>query len=235
MTIINNTHKFVFIHIPKNAGTTTTSMLSTLTNWNDIELGGTDYGEALAPIYLSRFNVGKHTRAKRVRNLVGEPIWENYFKFALVRNPYARAFSVYRFLKKWRDWEGSQTMEQFNSFEEFLGADLFNNDEGPDAIFLPQHTWIEDMNGNNIIDYTGKVEYIAEAFRTISDRIGIKLDTSHIPVENDSGSPDEFRSAYSEKAIAIVQQRYENDFCLFNYSPDFSTIIEGGAMAQTSS
>ena len=133
MTIINNTHKFIFIHIPKNAGTTANMMLSNFTYWNDIELGGTVYGEALAPLYLRRFNIGKHTRANQVRNLVGERIWEGYFKFAFVRNPYARTFSVYRFLKKWRSWDGSQAMEQFKSFEEFLSSDLFGNNPGPNS------------------------------------------------------------------------------------------------------
>jgi hypothetical protein len=231
MTIINNTHKFVFIHIPKNAGTTANMMLSNFTYWNDIELGGTVYGEALAPLYLRRFGVSKHTKANLVRNLVGERVWEGYFKFAFVRNPYARSFSVYRFLKQWRNWEGSQEMEKFKSFEEFLSSDLFSNNPGPDSIFLPQHTWIEDMNGNTLVDYTGKVEQIEEAFRTIANRVGIKLDTGNVPIKNDSGAPDEFRSAYSEKAIAIINQRYQRDFRIFNYSPNFATVIQGGKTA----
>ena len=87
------------------------------------------------------------------------------------------------------------------------------------------------MNSSALVDYSGKVEHISEAFRTISTRVGIKLDTSDIPIKNDSGAPDEFRSAYSEKAIAIVNQRYQKDFRLFGYSPNFTTVIEGGKTA----
>jgi len=226
MTVINNTHKFIFVHIPKNAGTTANSMLSSFTYWNDIELGGTVYGEALATLYIKRFGIGKHARANQVRNLVGEKTWENYFKFAFVRNPYARAFSVYRFLKKWRNWDGSQAMEGFKTFEEFLTSDLFKNNPGPDSIFMPQHSWIEDMNGNPLLDYTGKVEQIEKAFRFISSKVGIKLDTGNVPIKNDSGAPDEFRTAYSEAAINIVTQRYQRDFRAFDYSLNFASSVD---------
>jgi hypothetical protein len=226
MTIINNTHKFIFIHIPKNAGTTINTLLSHYTYWIDVELGGTVHGEALAPLYLKRFGIGKHTRANQVRNLVGERIWENYFKFAFVRNPYARAFSVYRFLKQWRNWEGSAAMAKFATFEDFLLSDMFKNNPGPDSIFLPQHTWIEDINGNSLLDFIGSVEKIGRSLNVIADRIGIKLDSNSVPVKNDSGDPDEFRRSYSAAAIDIVRQRYKRDFFLFGYSTDLGSAVE---------
>jgi hypothetical protein len=201
-------------------------MLSPYTYWLDIELGGTVHGEALAPLYLKRFGIGKHTRANQVRNLVGETIWESYFKFAFVRNPYARTFSVYRFLKRWRNWDGSAAMANFATFEDFLLSDMFKNNAGPDSIFLPQHTWIEDINGNSLLDFIGSVETISEALATIADRIDVKLDNTVVPVKNDSGDPDEFRKAYSEAAIEIVNQRYKRDFLLFGYSSNLNGVSE---------
>lgn len=227
MTIINNTHKFIFVHIPKNAGTTVNEVLARYTGWNDLELGGTDYGEVLAAIYWPRFRIGKHTRARGIRRTVGEAVWQDYFTFAFVRNPYARTFSVYRFLKRWRNWDGSEVMDKFNSFEDFLGSEFFQRDEGPDAIFLPQHIWLEGEDNQIIVDYTGKVEEIGTAFRHLGSRVGIAFEEGQIPVMNDSGDPAEFRTAYSERAIAIVRERYNRDFQLFDYSPAFATTIDG--------
>ena len=64
MTIINNSYKFIFGHIPKAAGTTITNQLSAYTNYCDLEIGGTCFGEKIQPAYKKRFNISKHSFEK---------------------------------------------------------------------------------------------------------------------------------------------------------------------------
>ncbi len=219
MTLINHTHKFIFIHAPKNAGTTLTELLTQFTLWNDIELGGTVYGEAIGVPYASRFGIGKHARAINVRNLVGNAYWDSYFTFAFARNPFSRAYSIFRFLKKWNAWDGSEVMDQFATFSDFVESRYFQDDPGPDYLFKPQHFWIADEDGLPIVDYSGRVETFADSIAHIQGKLSIEFDSEKISVTNESGPPEEYSSKYSPTAQRIVADIYRHDFEIFGYDP----------------
>jgi len=217
MTIINQTYKFIFVHIPKNGGTTATSVFSTFTHWCDIELGGTPYGESFASIYLSRFGIGKHSRADLIQNVVGAPVWDRSFKFAFVRDPYSRTYSIYRFLKKWKNWQNSEIMDQFADFEAFVTSPFFLENPGPDGMFNPQYTWVTNANGQELLNYVGKIEEIKTALFTIFDTLKLVPPDREVPRANASGATDEYITMYNSVALEIVRKKYERDFDLFGY------------------
>lgn len=135
--IINHTYKFIFVHVPKNAGTSVTQALSKLSTWRDLEIGGTQLGEAMAPQFNKRFGLRKHSPATQIRKVVGDDIWASYYKFGFVRDPISRVHSIWSFLRKWRDWPRSQIMNEFASIDEFVRSEFFRNG-GPDEILKPQ-------------------------------------------------------------------------------------------------
>ena len=45
--IISNSHKFIFVHILKTAGTSICAALDPTLRWNDVILGGTGFGEKM--------------------------------------------------------------------------------------------------------------------------------------------------------------------------------------------
>ena len=57
MCVVSNTYQFIFVHIPKCAGTSTTYALSPLTTFADLELGSTEYGEKLHALMGPRFGI----------------------------------------------------------------------------------------------------------------------------------------------------------------------------------
>lgn len=160
--IINNTFKFIFIHIPKSAGTSITNFLSELNTYCDLEIGGTSFGENIQSHYRKRFSLYKHAPAFEIRNIIGHKEWKKFFSFAFVRNPFTRVYSIYNFLKKWENLpeKYGKMMEQFESFEEFILSELLEKDPGFDNIFRPQVFWVCEFKKNNykIIDFIGKVE-----------------------------------------------------------------------------
>jgi hypothetical protein len=220
MTIISNSHKFIFVHIPKTAGTTITSVLSSLTRWNDIELGGTEFGEIIAPLYLKKFGLGKHTKLSQIRKILGDEDFQKFRKFSFVRDPYAKAFSTYRHLRRWRVWKGSEIMDSFESFLQFVTSAFFLDSTGPDNLFIPQFKWLADENGNLLTDYIGNVETIQASMATMIEQLSLPIDVSRIPTLNESGDPYEYLTAYTAEAKEIIINKYKKDFELFAYSID---------------
>ena len=85
VSIINFAHKFLFVHVPKSAGTTVTQTLSMLTCLGDVEIGGTEFAKMLERAYGPKFGVRKHSTGGELRKIVRDEVWTGLYKFAFVR------------------------------------------------------------------------------------------------------------------------------------------------------
>ena len=97
--VISNSRQYIFFHIPKCGGTTITHILSEGLRWNDVVIGGTETGEARQGSFRARYGLGKHSLPAEVKAVVGRPLYEQYFKFAFVRDPVYRFISASQFVK----------------------------------------------------------------------------------------------------------------------------------------
>ena len=214
--ILNHEHRFLFIHVPKAAGTTITRALSPLTTFRDIEIGGTKYGEALQDLFASRFDLRKHSTAEAIRAKCPGHVWRRFFVFAFVRDPYARAYSVYRFLQRWKDGPHHGEVSALD-FEGFLASDAVVS--GEIEIAKPQAHWLTKGGGMHPgIDFVGRVENFTEDFGFVQSVIHRKpmpwTGQRHDNVSTRSG---EWRAAMTAEARERVEQLYAKDFELFDY------------------
>lgn len=104
MTLINHTYSFVFVHVPKNAGTSVAQYLSQLSTYRDQEIGATALGEAVAPRYRERFSLHKHSTLAEIREVIGPDDLARYRTIAVVRDPADRVRSIFAFLRTWSKW-----------------------------------------------------------------------------------------------------------------------------------
>lgn len=228
MSIINFSRKFLFIHVPKAAGTSVTSALSAYSSYRDIEIGGTALGEAIQPFMRKRYGLSKHVTASQMREIVGEDVWESFYKFTFVRNPFMRCYSTFNFLKGWEAIPDKfrVEMQAFNSFESFVLSDFWANSNGPDRIMKPQATWtLSGKDGDEVIlDCIGKVETIDVDLGNILAMLGLSGTNND---ENMTMVPTRNRSrpigtlAWPESVVERIRQRYVQDFQLFGYSKEF--------------
>lgn len=231
MSIVNRSHGFIFIHVPKAAGTSVTRVLSSFTQVGDAEVGGSEFGEAVAEPYRTRFGISKHSTAREIREIVGDVVWSTSFTFGFVRNPYERAFSTYRFLKdRFRAWKGSEVMDGFHSFETFVSSAFFYS-EGPDRLLRPQVFWLRDsdVDAAPCVDFVGRVESINEDMGVVLERcVGRSQRPASppqtIPRVNAAAPADSWRAAYREETTQrLVYERYAIDFHCFGYQTQVHT------------
>ena len=192
--IINFTHAFIFIHVPKTAGTSATRHLSKFTGDNDVDINSPLSRRARA--YCEEFGLRKHTPAQEIRRFLGPPKFERLFKFAFVRNPYERIYSLYKFLKfNWRSWPGSEIMDGFASLESFLQSDFFRvatTGDSIDGLLRSQVFWLCDAQGRVLCDFIGRVESFEADFDHICSQLGLPAPDPELGPANVGGRP-EFR------------------------------------------
>lgn len=218
--IINHSHKFVFVHVPKTAGTAVSTMLRELTTYKDLEIGTGQLGQALQATYGRRFGLVKHAQAFRIRRVMGEADWAAYFKFGFARNPFSRLLSIYHFLSSWDKLPESEACElaKFDGFEEFLASDHWIRNGGPSGIYQPQTSWLTARGDPTklIVDFVGRQETLAEDMDRIAERIGggVSFDTGHKANVTPSYRK---KIEWTETNVNRVVDRYRHDFKLLGY------------------
>ncbi|HWA03667.1 MAG TPA: sulfotransferase family 2 domain-containing protein [Rhizomicrobium sp.] len=131
------------------------------------------------------------------------------FKFAVVRNPYDRAVSAWRFR---RDGEKAEGPETFPDFIASLAA--------PDGHRRnrEQVRYVQDENGRLIVDRILRFESLASDFAEVSRRIfGRAIELPHVN-KSTAAVPAEAGDPGVRRAIFRL---YERDFDFFAYPRGF--------------
>jgi hypothetical protein len=94
--LILNSRKVIYIHIHKTGGETIERSLAQLCAWNDIFLDQDHPG--MSQDFQQLFGLNKHSSALDVANVLGAEVWNGYFRWSTVRNPYERMASFYSYV-----------------------------------------------------------------------------------------------------------------------------------------
>jgi hypothetical protein len=184
--IISHKHQFIFIRIPKTASTSIEIELSRICGPKDIitpisfkndpqnkvddykrpqkfkkdfrSLSASDW---LRIILRKKPLNYQHAHAIQIRKLVGKDVWDHYFKFCFVRNPFDRAISLYYWtIKNWQN-KHPENLPEINDY----------------ILRLPESklsTWSRYTIDNKIaMDFIGRYENLNEDLAFIEQKIGI--------------------------------------------------------------
>jgi len=140
-------------------------------------------------------------------------IFESFFKFAAVRNPWDRAVSLY--LRR----EGLVVSERI-SFETFCKHHLYASDTCHfPTLHRNQLDWLCDEDGRCLMDYTYRLEDFNAAIGEIAARTDgrVQLEMRRENVRRDTAAGD-YRQYYSDETRKIVAARFEKDIDYFKYT-----------------
>lgn len=224
-------HKCIFIHIPKNAGQSIEHVFIELLGltWKTrapLLLRSNDKPE-LGPPRLAHLKASEYVQFK----YLNQEIFDQYFKFCFVRNPWSRTVSIYKYF-------GYDKKMDFKSF--LLG-------EFKDKIFEeerwfvgPQSDFIYAEDGKSLVDFIGRFEDLQGGFNFVCKKIG--LPPTKVPHINESKSRNnitrpnpkiknllrahkmakipahqKWQDYYDAESIDCVSRLYEKDIELFKY------------------
>jgi len=192
--IVSIQKRFVFIHIPKTAGS---SIFQVLTSCNDAP--DTDENRHMEwTRILEEYNNLVSGQGEAVGDL------ENYFKFAFVRNPWDRVVSMYSY--RVRNGEIPADL----SFPEFV----FKRRNYPFGMHREQVKLIEDHHGKIAMDFIGKFENLKNDWAILQDRLKIGSDLPHLKATVHRP----YQTYYTRELIEEVATMYPRDIQLFGYN-----------------
>ncbi len=199
--------KFLFVHIFKTAGTSITDSLAKFcyrpgstrpsnwrafltTNWKKIH----------------RVPIKKHATAREIRDAMAPDIFDSYFKFTFVRNPWDWQVSLYHFILDRPHNPGHEAAKAMGSFRNFVLSRV-------DSDFT-QTACLVDESGRLLVDFVGKFENLEEDFGAVCRQIGIAARLPHI---NKSARSD-YRGYYDAETRDLTARLYAADIERFGYT-----------------
>jgi hypothetical protein len=197
--LVSESHKLVFVHIQKTGGSTVHRLLQ----------------ERIPDI---RTKAPRHEVA--IRGMPELDAWDEYYKFAFVRNPWDRLVSWYSMVTKFP--RGGNELWRYvrnnsSTFKEFIYncTDEVEIRKGVYYSFTyNQLDYVTDENGNLLVDFIGRLENFDEDVQKVFNRIGIGLET--VPHKNRS-KHQHYSTFYTPDTEMIVRERFKRDIEYFGY------------------
>ena len=141
--------------------------------------------------------------------------WNNYFKFAFVRNPFEFEISDYF----WRTKNFDKKIE----FKDFLKRKLFISEDPENLVPSPPTNWpIYSINNKLVLDHIGQFEDLNNHISIIEKHIGLKLDISNYPVAKKGAyNASSAKNLYDLESIEMVRTLHHNELKFFKYNYPF--------------
>ncbi len=201
--VINDHYKFIFVHVPKAAGTSVMQAMQRLVGNNTRLLAKTKHET------LAEFMQNWQARNDGANDI--DPL--GYFRFAFVRNPWVRMHSFYTYLVEVRPRHEIDTV---SSFKDFL-LQSQNRESWINGLhsMRQQVEFLTDTTGAFAMDFVGHYEHLHDDLKGIGERIGVDMSIPHL--NRSSSSKVDYRERFDAEMREIVARRFAGDIERFGY------------------
>ena len=222
MCSINHDLKAIFIPIPKTGEFYMQKILEQFYNFKTIQFADNLFSHLKENGSLKYFKRYIHHDEL---NVMTEEKWNNYYKFTIIRNPYDRIVTAWKFLKS------EKKMDDI-TFEDFLNEYSKCNDYVFTCAFTSQYKHLLDENNEIKINYICKTENINEDLVNVLTKLGceIKHQTAIMggSVFNGKNENENYCNFYNQQTIELVNNYFKDDFDNFNFKmcKNMSELVE---------
>ena len=235
--IISHQYKFILFCNPK---TGSTSLEKTLEKYQE----GSEFNFGIRQSHNGGCNSilfpNKHIPPLMLKAWLPKEIWDSYFKFVFIRNPWDWVVSEWKYhfkprkvnvaslinnpIATTRYIKNSQKIKALNSKNSFSSEDinyLFAHLKHffpvlPNASGLYQSHYVFDIDGDRLVDFVGRFENIQNDFEVIKDRLGLDVCLPHL----NSTKRDTYKTYFTQDSKERVAQLWKKDIDNFGYKFD---------------
>ena len=213
--ILSPERRFIFIHVPKAAGTSINAALSL----HDVfyPARGQDRTARVkcaidANLPESAADLIEHSTAKHLIESLGREAYSKYYSFGFVRNPWDVAVSWFHYRLITSTVDGYEDAQAAGTFEAYVHRHLKN----PDVIRRAelQGPYLVDDENKLAVNFVGRFETLEQDFETVKDSLSIES----LPLDHFNQSYHApWTQLYTPETFAIVAEMVREDAALFGY------------------
>ncbi|MFC1493687.1 sulfotransferase family 2 domain-containing protein [Thermodesulfobacteriota bacterium] len=223
--LISHTHKFIFIHIYKTAGMSIRNEfvpysrlidrlayeygISKKVYWKIIHLMGW-VGNGMKQFT----GYHKHSKAWEVKEKLGSNIFDSYYKFSFVRNPFDLTVSQYFFILQIKKLDTHKKVSRMN-FSEYLKWHLSRNPP------LQIDFLMNRSRDRRLVDYIGRFETLVKDVDIIKKNLNLEVtgSTEHRnpSIKRQSKS---YKDYYDNESKNLLFDYFQQDFEMLGYNFD---------------
>lgn len=214
--IISSSHRFVFVHNPKVAGSSVRKMLLPF-NSSSNELWHQRYIPELQRVVdMSHLSADEFEVLRKHRYLGSDDSIPRYFRFGLVRDPYTRFFSALKEYSRQHEIDVHSSRERM---EEFALSRLNSTNVRYDwtlSHFRPQHHFFFEGR-RSCMDFIGRYEFLRQDLHAVFSYLNLGLSVEDLGHERDTGhrvqygDPAEF---FGDRLLRHINMLYSHDWVL---------------------
>jgi hypothetical protein len=226
--ILSHTHEFIFI---SNGKTGTTSIEAALAPYQE----GEEFERGVEGLYTP-----KHVPPATLKAQLGAQVWEEYFTFGFVRNPWD--WFVSQYFWNWGEpplskrklvkhpvstlqeyWREKKERKRGRNLDVFSAEDIYDTYDllrqyravyQADSLF--QYHYVHDPDGTPLLDFVGRFERITEDFAKAMGHVELDV---QLPHRNAASNRDHYRSYYTPETVDLISELYQMDVDAFGYEP----------------
>jgi len=222
--MISKDKKIIFVHIPKTGGSSIEKCLSRVFDENIVINGDNSIVKGnIKNLYENSYNSFKHSTIMELRNHYKDKDFNEFHKFAVIRNPWDRLLSLYRWssgrtgvynnktnlvdsqhIKGGARYDKKQFLNYFNGVKEI--------DEYNKRALWTINRYVCDEKDNIMVDTLLDFENLNNDFIELNSRLG--LTTNSLPHINRTNTKN-FRKVMDEEVIQTIRHHYKKEIDKF--------------------
>lgn len=217
--LVSHLKKFIFIKSVKTASTSVEVYFERYCvadqNWvpqhhRDQSVSAAGIVGHRGPIKRERAEFYNHMPAVELQAKLSPTIWQNYFKFTIVRNPFDKIISAFYHFEKSRHPEKymGQTESDVTLFRRWVKSGVK---------VLDKHIYLVD-NAESL-DFYIRYENLLDGIQQVCESINVPFQPEHLPKFKNQFRDRSFAIAdfYDQQTHDIIAKNYEFEIEMFSY------------------
>ena len=213
--IVSHKHKFIYLKSYKTASTSVEMFFEKFCNESDIvgyrgpdpKPRNTTWWNHMTPKNI------KEQLQKTYSQDLGSYIWDSYFKFGCIRNPWDRKLSSYFFCKTVRNIEMPDTFEEYCMYSKRSDFPKQYSDRSLNLISFQSLSKFYHWN----MDYYIRFEKLHEDIQAVCNLLGLSCDLKQLPHIKKTNHKH-YTEYYTDEMRDKIAEDYRDDIDFFNYT-----------------